>query len=1734
MKKLLLVIFTMCMIIGVLSSQVTDFPFTEGFEGALFPPIGWTVLGGDDAGGNWAREAFSQISGDASAMSYNYTMFGGLVNPDNYLVAPALVIPEGAGAELNWKENRVNANQTYSILISTTTPTIAAFEEIWTGTSTLQGPDFYSGNLDLTEYAGETIYLAFRHHSSTNAPMFGMAALVLDDIEVSLIVDHDLVAQSISGPANGQMDTAVDFTINVSNNGLFPASNYTVKLMSEGEYMDIELDSIQGITLGVGENHDFVLSWTPDTIGNYALFGYVDYPDDLSQGNNKSPIHDFMVSPASIVSVYVGNQNAGFLVQGPYQMNQMSTLHQTIYLESQLQGASGLLTHVTYRFRGHGDVAPDNIYRLYVGTTELNDFGEFEEGTNGPWIPLSNFTMVHENELPLSAPGERDVNIVFDTPFSYTGGNIVIMTQRGEVDWGPQFNIANVWQTTPVSGNTPSIGYGGGFVANPASPGAHYATAHPRRPNITFHFLTGDTGTLQGQVTYNGEPLEDVEILLNGTPRKVYTDFEGNFTMTHVPEGSVSITVSRFMYVTQVIDINIIPDEINTINIEMQVVSHDFHAVSLTGPNMPSENQPANYLLTVRNDGGVPAIDYEVRLMQVVNQGDDIVLDSTMGVFLPSNGIHTFILQWTPPSQDIVQVYGHVIYDLCPNIENHSTNTITVTPQPFGTAIAYIGDTNSTHYQNNPHVAFNLPTSISQQIYRPEEISLNGAITEITYRFRAAGDIPGPAWVKFYATITDMDEFPRDIDNDFVSSAWYPYDEMTLIFDGYIDVTGYGEKDIVLQLIEPFPYYGGNLLIASYSPIDYARWYSMANSWQQTTFTGQNKSIRNIDFDHIDFDNLFPGFVTEYIPNTKFTFQTAGLGGLSGVVTHNALPISGAEISVEGSNIRRITGDDGTFDFPFLPVGFVTIHVKAQGFQDIERHVSIIEDETVEENISMTPRPTVNVSGTVIASDTGVGLAGGLISLTGYADYEQIYTNAQGQFTIPAVFANMDYILSISRDGYITHTQSLEVGVTDLTIPAITLIERPLRPRNVIATSTDSEVLLSWEAPGENEIRISQGVQDWGIDGIGTGSVIDFSVAHRFTQAQLSALGVQNGDLTRVSIFIGERYATYTIKVWTGGSDNPLNAGTLIYEGPEIPGTDITMYRWNDFDLFAPIAIPAEGELWIGYQIKAQTGFPAGIDEGPENNGFGNLLFIEGEWNTLYGINPNFYANNFMIRGYVTSAEGLGNRRNSVILSASESQEISPASTKSITPSWQNANKTPIIRGSNGEWNTFMNTMSDSSSSILVETKDDRAFENYRIFRVPLNSMFDESTWIPIADGITGYNYTDGTWNEIPTGEFKYVVQSVYTNDNVSNPAFSNTIWKNMLSMMDLVINTYDSGVVNGAVVRLVNNNGNPEHIYQQTATQNRVVFPQVWHGNYTLSVELQGYQRIERRNLNIFDTFNYEVSLQATFTMFKENFDTGGFPPTDWSLIDADGDGHNWLLLTDFPGESHTPPYFAVSFTNNGYEIMSPDNFLVMHPLDLPENSDVNLQYYITTASPDYPRETYSVVVSNSPSIVSGFVTIFTETLTAANANWQVRNIDLSDYAGQRVYVAFRHFNSYNNNAIGLDTIELTYGDRVLDDRENVTLPTLNALKGNYPNPFNPTTTIAFDIALPGNVRIDIFNIRGQRVKTVSNEHFGAGSHRVEWNGTDENDRSVGSGIYFYRMVSGDFTDVKRMVLLK
>ena len=85
-----------------------------------------------------------------------------------------------------------------------------------------------------------------------------------------------------------------------------------------------------------------------------------------------------------------------------------------------------------------------------------------------------------------------------------------------------------------------------------------------------------------------------------------------------------------------------------------------------------------------------------------------------------------------------------------------------------------------------------------------------------------------------------------------------------------------------------------------------------------------------------------------------------------------------------------------------------------------------------------------------------------------------------------------------------------------------------------------------------------------------------------------------------------------------------------------------------------------------------------------------------------------------------------------------------------------------------------------------------------------------------------------------------------------------------------------------------------------------------------------------------------------------------------------------------------------------------------------------------------------------------------------------------------------------------------------------------------NYPNPFNPETTISFFIPQNSEVDISVYNIKGQKIKTITNENFQRGYHKVFWNGKDENDRPVSSGIYFYKMETDNYSEIKKCILLK
>jgi len=90
----------------------------------------------------------------------------------------------------------------------------------------------------------------------------------------------------------------------------------------------------------------------------------------------------------------------------------------------------------------------------------------------------------------------------------------------------------------------------------------------------------------------------------------------------------------------------------------------------------------------------------------------------------------------------------------------------------------------------------------------------------------------------------------------------------------------------------------------------------------------------------------------------------------------------------------------------------------------------------------------------------------------------------------------------------------------------------------------------------------------------------------------------------------------------------------------------------------------------------------------------------------------------------------------------------------------------------------------------------------------------------------------------------------------------------------------------------------------------------------------------------------------------------------------------------------------------------------------------------------------------------------------------------------------------------------------------------------GNYPNPFNPTTTFSYNLATESEISLTLFNVKGQKIKTLVNENQTAGNHQITWDGTDDHGKKVSTGIYFSHCdvnnEESDYTSVKKVLLLK
>ena len=349
-------------------------------------------------------------------------------------------------------------------------------------------------------------------------------------------------------------------------------------------------------------------------------------------------------------------------------------------------------------------------------------------------------------------------------------------------------------------------------------------------------------------------------------------------------------------------------------------------------------------------------------------------------------------------------------------------------------------------------------------------------------------------------------------------------------------------------------------------------------------------------------------------------------------------------------------------------------------------------------------------------------------------------------------------------------------------------------------------------------------------------------------------------------------------------------------------------------------------------------------------------------------------------------------------------------------------------------------------------------------------------------------------------GYFPQTVQNIQILDNdivIQNIQLEESP---QFTISGVVLNAFNSEPIENATIELLNTPIEPVTTNENGEYEILCVFEDA----YELMISADGYSTgFEDITVDAQNTlFNFELHENET-----EDFETGDFSSFLWEFS---GDT-NWTI-------DNVNPYEGTYSVRSG---------------DVDDNQESGLSITLET--------TYDGSISFFRKISSeagfDYLKFYIDGVLverwSGESDWQFSNYFVE--AGDHIFKwEYDKDNSVSNgdDRCWIDYISFPPTSFTHANKENDIIKV--KLIGNYPNPFNPQTVIKFQLSKEMPVELNIFNIKGQKVRTIIDEKKEAGSHSVVWNGNDDNNYPVSSGVYFYRMVTGEVISTKKMLLLK
>ncbi len=366
---------------------------------------------------------------------------------------------------------------------------------------------------------------------------------------------EDIGTMSIVGNPSPTVGEQTNYTITLRNNGVNTQNDYQVKLVDEA---GTELASIAGPSIEPQQTLQVSIAWTPPAVTQMNIYGKVAFVGDQYSFNDQTPALLLNVTPAALTPIIIGNGSETLSV--PFDYSHECSLYQNLYFADEIGTAGNIYKLVLYN--DFASNLSDMPVKIWMGVTDQQDLV-------ASWIPANQLTLVFDGNVTFPM-GQNEVIIPLQTPFSYMGGNLVVLFKRA---------MGTIYDNCSFKGQTATFTRArfaafDGIDIDPNRtnhPGVTFSASYPK---TTFMIAPFATGNIAGTVTgADNQALAAVSVLLSDGFHYTTTDTAGQYQLLNILPGDYTISFRKHGYHGHTQDFTLVEGDQVTIDATLQHMS---------------------------------------------------------------------------------------------------------------------------------------------------------------------------------------------------------------------------------------------------------------------------------------------------------------------------------------------------------------------------------------------------------------------------------------------------------------------------------------------------------------------------------------------------------------------------------------------------------------------------------------------------------------------------------------------------------------------------------------------------------------------------------------------------------------------------------------------------------------------------------------------------------------------------------------------------------------------------------------------------------------------------------------------------------------------------------------------------------------------------------------------------------------------------------------------------------